>query len=205
MLGLHRKRLHGVFFLSIFFIHVYMCVCVHKPLKLFHFITPLKVVKMILDLGATSRNLQQIRLIQSYACDFTLTAAFAAELLSSAYQRRPPIFPPPSSASSPPTPTPTPSPRAGDLQRCWRIGRQRRCQHHLCHLSCSAAGCSACDKTRGLFWGPKILGLSRLWLAAGRSASLSACRPTTQPPSHPPPPPPPPHVPSCHSVKAKAG
>lgn len=83
-----------------------MCVCVHKPLKLFHLITPLKVVKMILDLGATSQNLPQIRLIQSYGCDFTLTAAFAAELLSSAYQRRPPIFPPPSTASTPPPPPP---------------------------------------------------------------------------------------------------
>lgn len=81
-----------------------------------------------------------------------------------------------------------PSPHSGDPQRC-RIGRPGCCQHHLCHLSCSAAGCSACDKT-WVYSGAENTGLN---LAFGRSPSLSVSWQTTA------------LVLRCHSVKAKAG
>lgn len=60
-----------------------------------------------------------------------------------------------------------PSPHSGDPQRC-RIGRPGCCQHHLCHLSCSAAGCSACDKT----W--VYSGAEKYWTQSG-------FRPITEP------------------------
>lgn len=99
-------------------------------------------------------SFQQIQLIQSsdhsYSSDFTMTAALAAELLSNAYQWSS-FFP-----------------CSGDPQRCW-IGRPGCCQHHLCHLSCSAASCSSCDKT-WVYSGAENTGLN---LAVRRSPSLS--------------------------------
>lgn len=98
-------------------------------------------------------NFQQIQLSQSsdhsHHSDFTMTAASAAELLSNACQRSS-FFP-----------------HTGDPQRCW-IGRLGWCQHHLCHLSCSAASCSSCDKTL-VYSGAENTGLN---LAVRRSPSL---------------------------------
>lgn len=100
-------------------------------------------------------KLQQIQLSQSSnhssSYDFTMTAAFTAELLSSPYQWSPP-----------------PLTHSGDPQRCW-IGRPGCCQHRLCHLSCSAASCSSCDKT-WVYSGAENTGLN---LAVRRSASPS--------------------------------
>lgn len=56
-------------------------------------------------------------------------------------------------------------------RRCW-TGRLGCCQHHLCHLSCSAAGCSSCDKTWVYSGAKKILDYS-IWLSADHWAPLS--------------------------------
>lgn len=119
-------------------------------------------------------KLQQIQLSQSSnhssSYDFTMTAAFTAELLSSPYQWSPP-----------------PLTHSGDPQRCW-IGRPGCCQHRLCHLSCSAASCSSCDKT-WVYSGAENTGLN---LAVRRSASLSVAWQTRA------------RIPRCQSVKSKA-
>lgn len=82
--------------------------------------------------------------VTNCSCDFTMTAALNAQLLSNVF------FPP----------------RSGDPQRCW-IGRLGCCQHHLCHLSCSAASCSSCDKT----WVYSVAENTGLNLAARRCLS----------------------------------
>lgn len=156
--------------------------CVPKSVKVFYLATLLKLVKMILHLKGTLPNLQQIRLTQSRGCDFLLNAA---ELLSSAYQR---TVPPHTH------PWPLHPPRTGDLQRCCWIGRQLRCQHHLWHLSCSPAGCSACDKTRVYSVGWKYS--DWVGLAGGRPIREPLCLPTNHTVTTTSP---------CHSVKAKAG
>lgn len=177
-----------------------MCVCTCVSLKVFHLITLLKLVKMILDLKGTLQNLQQIRHIQSRGCDFTLTAAFAAELLSSAYQRTPPnpLLSP--SQTHTHTPTPTPSIRlapgicrdAGGLAGSAAVS--------IISVTCPARRPAALPVIRlGFILGAENTRSESAWLAADRSASLSASRPTTQSPTQPP------LVPSCHSVKAKAG
>lgn len=81
----------------------------------------------------------------SWSRDFPLTAALTAPLCAA-----------------------LPPPHLGNPQRR-RIGRPGCCQHHLCHLSCSAASCSSCDKTSVYSEAEN----PPLNLAAGRSLSSS--------------------------------
>lgn len=60
------------------------------------------------------------------------------------------------------------------------IGRLSCCQPHLCHLSCSAASCSSCDKTRvysGLKNNPSSIWPSADQWDSAASLSVSPSRP----------------------------
>lgn len=121
----------------------------------------------------TSLNLPIGWIFCLYSCDFTMTATLTVQLLLKVYQSSYFFF-----FFSPL--------RSGNLVRCW-IGRQGCCQHHLCHLSCSAASCSSCDKAR-VYSGAENTGLN----LAVAQLSLSVSSQTAA------------HIPPCQSGRVEA-